>query len=147
MHDGRQCSGTTRITVRQRVCCQGVERLHTGATQATQPGCRLIQARQRGARGRVGRAGKHLRSRCDSLGLQPRQATTSRGRADEHKDVCCARGWRDRRWMAGQKQQQCAVRLKYGRRGVEHSHEQGSGGRRGALTPGEGAKRIDRVSR
>lgn len=47
---------------------------------------------------------------------------------------------------AEQRWQQCAVRLKYGRRGVEHSHEQGSGGRRGALTPGEGAKTVDRVS-
>jgi hypothetical protein len=82
---------------------------------------------------------QHLRSRCDSLGLQPRQATARRRRAGGHKGVCCAQEGRDRRWwMAGQKQQQqCAVRLKYGRRGVGLSHEQGSGGRRGALTPGK----------
>lgn len=56
--------------------------------------------------------------------------------------------WARQGGIAGQ--QQCAVLQKYGGRGVGHSHEQGSGGRRGAFAPREGAKTVDnpvRVSR
>ena len=81
--------------------------------------------------------------------------TQSAARADNNEKAAgaIAQGcllrlrWARQKDGGAEQQQQCAVRLKYGRRGVEHSHEQGSGGRRGALTPGKGAKTVDRVSR
>jgi hypothetical protein len=141
MHDGCQCSGRTRITVRQRVCCQGAERLHTSATQATQPGCRAMGGERSKTKGRVG---QHLRSRRDSLGLQPRQTRTSR-----RAQGCLLRS----RW-ARQKVDGGAEAAAAMRRATEiwqtWSRRLARAGKRrtaGCFDAGEGAKTVNRVSR